>query len=702
MRQRGERYNPMDNLDNHLTPAQREAIAHRDGPLLVVAGPGSGKTAVIAHRTTRLLAAGVPARNLLVVTFTRAAAAEMKSRAEALAGRPAAGALFCTYHSLAYRILHRAEPGRRLSVLPEDAQFGILRALVHQLGLPVDEETVLTAQSEISRRANCADPAGFQPSGINREDFTRLLQGYAAEKQRRGVIDFDDLMTEAVRTLHQSLALLQRLRDQWQYLMVDEFQDTNLLQWELTRLLSEPRQNLCVVGDDDQAVYSWRGGSPDFLLDFPRVFPGCGVVKLEINHRCPAAVVKPASRLIARNTRRVEKRLQARPGSDGPAPQVLRPADSAAEATQVLQILDEGRRRGREYRDYAIIYRTHDQAHAVAQALVRAGIPCRTLGGLPNLYRRWVAQDVLAYLRLAAGDQDPALVAQIINRPNRYISRQALQAAAAGGGTLLPALAEAAGLARWQRERVVELGGHLRRLGTLTAPEAIAYVRAQIGYDDYIREYCEQKGGEVGEMLGLLAELAAGAPPVPVPAFLQQVESYGARRPETDTAEGDDAVTLVTCHRAKGLEFPVVILIGAVDGMMPHRSAETVEEERRLFYVAMTRTRAELYISAPRAREGREAKPSPFIAEAGLTDAQAPQPARAVPAGAPPGVPGLAARDDSLQPGTGVYHARYGRGRIESVDRDGGHLTVDFAGKRLSLDLQWCLHTPAFFRILPG
>jgi DNA helicase-2/ATP-dependent DNA helicase PcrA len=293
---------------------------------------------------------------------------------------------------------------------------------------------------------------------------------------------------------------------------------------------------------------------------------------------------------------------------------LLQPADSLEEAEEIARLV---RGAAAPYGDWAVIYRTNQQAHAIAQVLSREGIPFRSLGGLPNLYRRWPVQDLLAYLKAAAGD--PLAIEPVLNRPNRYLARAVVQEArriaAATGTGLLEAIGQTGLVRTWQLRPVEELQDHLRALRRLPAPDAIAYVRSVIGYDDYIREYASRAGGSPEEMLGLLAEVERTCPRLLLTAFLAQVEAFSAQA-DRQAPPGEGAVTLVTCHRAKGLEFRRVVVAGAVDRLLPHRGNPDREEERRLMYVALTRASEQLWLSAPRTYEGRECKPSPFLAEA--------------------------------------------------------------------------------------
>lgn len=763
-----------------LTPAQREAIAHVDGPLLVVAGPGSGKTTVITYRVAYLTeVVGIDPAALLVLTFTRVAADSMKARTAQVAGAQIANrVLFGTFHALCFRIL-RLVGGEPPKMLEEDEQLHLIRTLLRQIGQPTDDDALQNAMAELSRLRSSLDPLKeFVPHGLTKTDFQALVNGYTQAKAERGVVDFDDLLHQVVDLLHQRADLLEALRARFLYLLVDEFQDTNAVQWELVRLLSEPRRNLTVVGDDDQAIYGWRGASPDFLLDFPKQYPGAKQVTLDINHRCPPPVVQLSNRLAAENQHRFGKTIKASQKGGAPV-EFITPTDSLHEAEEVARLVKES---GRAPGDWAVIYRTNMQAHALAQVLDREGLPYQVMGGLPNLYRRWPVQDVLCYLRAAAGDR--MALEMVINKPTRYVSRQVLDAAKAKGplfnGDLLAAIEGTGLLKSWQLRPIEELADHLVQLAELNAPDAIGYVRTIIGYDDYIDQWAAKQGGSADEILGILTEVEKNAPKLSIPEFLHQVETWNAKA--RSRGGDEDVVTLVTCHKAKGLEYPCVVVAGAVDRLMPHKGAEDLEEERRLMYVAMTRAMEKLYLSAPLSWEGREVQPSPFLdealgrpkkakagaaagarataggrgtapagartagrtvaessraqsrfdqlasaaatkrsanAEAGLSEGQfgrspAETNSNSVRAYPKPGgrakktkygpyqEPDEAALPPVLGPGTKVHHQRHGEGTIESIDPNRHSVIIDFSGKRLSLDLAWCLQSPSFFRVLTG
>jgi len=714
-----------------LSPAQREAVAHVQGPLLVVAGPGSGKTTVITHRVAYLLeVAAVSPSALLVVTFTRAAADEMKGRTAVLVGSRATATTFGTIHALAYRILREAK-GQAPALLDEEAGLRLVRMAMRGLGLNTDDDALLQMCGEISAAKSSSDPGAHRPRLVAPAVFAKVLAAYEAEKARLGKLDFDDLLLECRRLLLERAEVLATCRRRWQFVLVDEFQDTNPVQYDILRLIAAPGDNFCVVGDDDQAIYGWRGATPRALLDFAAAYPRCRRVTLSVNYRSTGRILAAASACIAPGSGRFAKELTT-PRIPGTLPELWRPADSLEEARRVAQRVQQHVASGGSAADIGIIYRTNQQAHVLSLVLERESIPYRALGGVPNLYRRWPVQDVLAYLRLAAGQGEWDQLEQVINRPNRYVSRQVLAAArrlhAEKGVPPLRAVGATGLLPFWHVQRLDELADHLRRVSALQAPEAIAYVRSVLGYDDYLTEYHARAGGSAEETRGLLAEVQRAAPEADLPAFLAAVDGHRAETEWGNAGPGDSAVTLATCHKAKGLEFPLVVVCGAVDGLLPHRSSRDIDEERRLCYVAMTRARDTLVLSCPYRVEGREAVASPFVVDviphlASTTDSAPPPTPRPVPkpmsrsegrrggrskaaepapayrAARGPAGAATAKAHPQLQAGVGVWHHRYGQGRVESVDFERARITVNFSDRRVSLDLRWCLRTPESFRV---
>ncbi len=612
---------PGDNLTADLNPAQRQVVLHGEGPLLVVAGPGSGKTTVLTRRAARLVALGEEPRAILLITFTTAARDEMRRRLAALL--PAGSqADVSTFHGLCYRLVRAHHPERVRGLLDGSGQRRLVGRLLMQLArerrrqgaVPPDADAAALDQAltDLSRLRNAGlratDPGAPTPQGLRRDDLAALAAAYATVKEEQGTLDFDDLLWEALDILDDP-ALQHRCRERWRHVLVDELQDVNRPQWAMLCRLRAPAGNLCAVGDPDQAIYGFRGASPEHLLGFARDFPGATRVVLDRNYRSLPAILARSNAVITRNRQRIAFAMHAAREEQG---QVRgRQFDSSEDeaawvARDVAARVGPG---GVPAAEVAVVYRTTAYPFLVLQALEQAGLPLRVLGGVTTPFAHPAAQDVLAYLRLAAGERDAALLRRIANRPARYISGDAL-AKVAGSADPVAALATLPGLPGWVREPVRRLQDGLRRCAALPPQAAIALIRGDLGYDAYLRSEGDAEAAAVVEE----AQQAAAAQAT-LPAFLDWVRRVGERA-RAAAGHGDEAgVTLTTTHSAKGLEFRAVYVLGCQEGHLPHRrSAGTlagVEEERRLFYVALTRAKDEAVCTWV-------GEASRFLVEAGL------------------------------------------------------------------------------------
>lgn len=604
-----------------LTRDQAAAASHQEGPCLVLAGPGSGKTRVLVARLARLLAAGVPPEGLLAITFTRAAADEMRSRLAGQVGAPARQVGLYTFHGLAYRMLRLAGPVPR--ILREQEQAQILRPLLREAHLPTDTLALEALTTDLTRYAGDLAPEDFTPAACSRERFFALRTAYQRAKLRLRAWDFDDLLTRSWELLRES----DRWRNAWQrrlqHILVDEFQDTNRVQWEILQLLSRPPYNLFCVGDEDQAVYGWRGARPDFLLQFPQAYPGARILHLRENFRSLEALVRPAARLVGQNRSRFAKELRAaRPGGRGP--QLWQPPDLRGAYSDLIAHLQEAQRQGAAGR-WAVLYRTHHQAFGLIARLEEAGLPVHILGGRPNPFQRWMARDLLAYLRAAWGEATLPEWQRLLRRPVwPGLSQEVVGELAAHRlrpDQVLPWL-QVNGPHPAAR-RAAELQELLARLRETPAGGVVAFVLDQLEYRRYIDQYCAWSGADRREALAHLAALGEMADPAAPGRALLEMADGGWQRDETGADRPRaDAITLSTFHRAKGLEWDGVVVWEALEGLTPHDSAlaggPALEEERRLFYVAITRARQELILVVPQTLGMDRAEPSRFLSEMGL------------------------------------------------------------------------------------
>ncbi len=709
-----------------LNPVQQEAVRHQDGALLVLAGAGSGKTRVIAHRIAYLVAGGVDPRRILAVTFTNKAAGEMAQRVAAiLAGRGGRPPLVATFHSTCARILrveipHLGYP-RSFVIYDEDDRRALIKECYRELGLDERALTPAAAIARISRAKNQLlgpDEVRDAARGPREAEVARLYARYAARLRDLGALDFDDLLGLTVELFTRHPAVLDYYRELWRYVLVDEYQDTNAAQYRLLRQLTAGHGNLCVVGDPDQSIYRFRGADLRNILDFERDFPGCRVVRLEQNYRSTGRILEIAGAVIAHNQARKEKGLWTENAPGEPA-RLFQARDEAEEALWVARTVSELRGAGLTLDGIAILYRTNAQSRVLEDAFRVAGLPYHIVGSV-RFYERKEVKDALAYLRLATNPADDLAFRRALGAPSRGIGPATLarlEALAAPAGT--PLLATAAGAAetlggrggRGLRE-FARLIGRLAEVLATPGPlgARVAAVIDEAGLRDALRREgtaeAEGRLENLDELVVAAEEFAARPEGGDLAAFLDSVALISD---VDELQEGRASVTLMTLHSAKGLEFPAVFLTGLEEGVFPHGrtldDAEGVEEERRLAYVGLTRAKQRLFLSYALERRlggyaGRR-EPSRFLLEM-PGDAVVPVGGRrgpTAPSSRPGGWPGRVAEpgpdpdpadDYPFRVGARLRHASWGDGILTGIQKDGDDVvvTVNFAAvgrKRLLL-----------------
>lgn len=602
-----------------FSKAQTQAIMHKDGPMMVLAGPGSGKTTVITHRIQYLTKEyGIDPGDILVITFTRAAAEEMRERYEALTGG-GSRVTFGTFHSIFFRILKLAYRYTADNIVREDQQMQFVRELAQAGGLEPEDENEFAASilSEISSvkgerialehyySKNCPDAV-----------FRQLYAGYEEKMRRAGLIDFDDMMVLCLELFTERKDILSAWQRRYRYILIDEFQDINRLQYEIVRMLAKPEDNLFIVGDDDQSIYRFRGAKPEIMLGFERDYPGAGRILLDVNYRSTEEIVAPALRLIGENQKRFSKAIHTtgRHGKNVITKLWQDPGEeNLAIAREIQLYLQSGVRPG----DIAVLYRTNAGPRFLMEKLMEYNLPFRTRDTVPNLYEHWISRNILTYIRIAMGSRAREDILQVINRPKRYISRDAMPDETVSFEKMKAFYAEK----DWIAERIESLEGDLRAIARMSPLAAVNYIRQGIGYDEYLIEYAafrRMRPEELLETADELKESAAGFKTFDewfahIEAYKEELLRQAAQR-RTET----DAITLATMHSAKGLEFPIVYILDANEGITPHSRAmldEDMEEERRLFYVAMTRAKTRLHVYAVRERYHKKAEVSRFVWE---------------------------------------------------------------------------------------
>ena len=646
--------------------AQMTALEHRDGPMMVLAGPGSGKTTVITHRIKRLLEAGVDPSGILVITFTKAAATEMKERflrlareedekrkqAEQRAGGSRTGAeksffgtadpgprrreacgtsleaagsrvSFGTFHSVFYHILKWAYRFPAGNVISGEEKRQYFKKFLDESEMEVEDEAEFISSiiNEISYvKGERLDLKYYYSQNCPEEWFKKLYDGYDEMLKTTGKIDFDDMLVMCHELFTERKDILAAWQKKFKYILVDEFQDINLLQYQVVWMLALPENNLFIVGDDDQSIYRFRGAKPEIMLGFEKDFPGTKRVLLGTNYRSTKEIVETSLRLIEHNKVRFEKKLEPFRGSGRPVD--FRVFDNPGhEMDTVAQSIRAYHDAGYQWSEIAVLFRTGANSGLMAERLMGYNIPFKLRDVIPNLYSHWIAKDLFAYMEIAAGSRKRSDFYRIMNRPNRYFSRDAFDTPIVSFDRLKSFYQDR----DWMEERICDLEADLRAMAPLKPVAAVNYIRKAIGYDDYLRSYAEfrrMKPEELFETADKLAESAAEF------ATFAEWKEHAARYEEElkkqnqeEREETKDRVTLSTMHSAKGLEYPVVFVVDANEGIVPHHKAglpADIEEERRLFYVALTRAKDRLHVAAVKERYHRKTDVSRFVEEAGL------------------------------------------------------------------------------------
>lgn len=599
-----------------VSNAQHQAITHGAGPAIVLAGPGSGKTLVITQRVRYLIEAyHVRPQEILVITFTKAAAQEMQSRFQALSRQR--GVTFGTFHAVFFHILKYAYHYSAANILTEEKKYQILQRLLSESGLHFEDEkeTLSEIASEISVVKNEQIPLEhYYSKSCPEEMFRGFYRKYEEMHRREGLLDFDDMMTMTYELLTQRADILAAWQRHYRYILVDEFQDINLLQYAILRLLADPERNLFIVGDDDQSIYRFRGAKPEIMLNFPKDYPDAKQIVLDRNFRSVASVIRAAQLVIRENTKRFAKRaVHVRKGQG--QIDIREFSGQEHESLYLIKKVQESLAGGIPPNEIAVLYRTNQGARPYAERLMEFNIPFEMRDALPNIYEHWIAKDLFAYLHLARERLDRAEFLQVMNRPKRYIARDAIDAKVISLETLRTYYEDN----DWMLDRIDRLELDLRMLKDMAPYAAVNYIRYGMNYEEYLQEYAKARRMKPEELTDILDEIQDGCRPFKtVEAWYEHLTAYKERLLEQrGKKERDpDAITLATLHSAKGLEFQEVFLVDVNEGTIPHRKASMeadLEEERRLFYVGMTRAKDRLHLFYVRERYGKRVDPSVFL-----------------------------------------------------------------------------------------
>lgn len=619
-------YNLSEELVKGMNPPQAEAVKHTDGPLLIMAGAGSGKTRVLTHRVAYLMASKqIAPWNILAITFTNKAAREMKDRIARLVGGVADDIWISTFHSMCVRILRRdidrIRYDRNFSILDSSDQLTAIKQVLKELNLDPKKYEPRTLLAMISNHKNelrtPQDAAALVGNNPYEKVISDVYTAYEKKLKQNNVLDFDDLIMKAIQLFQEAPDVLAFYQKKFQYIHVDEYQDTNRAQYTLVKLLAEAHENLCVVGDSDQSIYRWRGADIANILTFEKDYPSAHVILLEQNYRSTKRILEAANGVIQNNSSRKDKKLWTE-NVEGEKLLLHVASDDRDEAFFIINQMKELRQEGIDYGEMAVLYRTNAQSRGLEEMLLKSNIPYKMVGGT-KFYERKEIKDILAYLRLIANPDEDISFVRVVNEPKRGIGAATVDKlgdfAGMQGVSLMEAIRdiELSGIAPRTATKLTEfrqLMVDLRQMADyLSISELIEEVLKKSGYEEMLKIEktleAESRLENLQEFLSVAQNFEKESDEQTLVAFLTDLTLVS----DLDTLEEVDElhqVTLMTLHSAKGLEFPVVFLIGMEEGLFPHSRAlndpEEMEEERRLAYVGITRAEKRLYLTRAQSR----------------------------------------------------------------------------------------------------
>lgn len=611
-----------------LNRGQDEAIKHGNGPCMVLAPPGSGKTLIVTERTRYLIEeSGVRPDQILVITFTRYAAREMKERFERLTAGKNYPVTFGTFHSIFYGILKCAYGIGANNLMSEKESSVLLQKVLDQTDIEStpevedEEELVRELLREVGMVKNgLCHLKDFHSKYLTQDEFAEVFRSYEHQKKELKKFDFDDMLVQCYALFRKKPEILQGWQKRFQYILIDEFQDINRVQYEVIRMLAAPRYNLFVVGDDDQSIYGFRGAKPELMLYMKQEFPSLRTISLTVNYRSTEFITGAAARVILHNDTRFYKRVQSfrGRGQNVHVQEVLDEQEEAQYVTEEIQKkLDQGIKPG----EIAVLFRAAVQARMISEILSEHRIPFEMRDYVTNFYRHFIVKDMMAYLQLAAGKRDRSLFLTICNRPLRYLARNSMENRQVNFEDLRKFYCDK----DWMLDIIDQFDVDVRMMKNMAPYAAIQYIRKKIGYDDFLKEYAEKHQISWKKLMDVMAELEERSKnfksydewEIHIAKYTQELEEQQAKARKIK-GERENKVQLMTIHSAKGLEFEDVFVIHANEGEIPHQKAEKkdeIEEERRLFYVALTRAKNNLCISYITQKNGNSIKPSRFVEE---------------------------------------------------------------------------------------
>lgn len=603
-----------------LNPSQVQAVIHKDGPCMVLAGPGSGKTLTITKRIEYLIGKHhVSPEEILVITFTKAASIEMKERFVRLCGQKAGPVTFGTFHGIYYGILKWAYRMNASNILSEEQKYQLLKQVIGRMEIDIDDEKdfLQGIAGEIGNIKNNQIPlAEYESLNCSEEVFREIFEQYEKERKRLKKIDFDDMLVLVYELFKKRPDILSMWQRKFRYILIDEFQDINQVQYDVIRMLAAPENNLFIVGDDDQSIYRFRGARPDIMLGFKKDYPDTKEILLDVNYRSTKAIVNGAARVIRHNVNRYPKQIITT-NERGETVHIQEVRHPIEESKYVVSQIQEAKKRGIPSSEIAVLFRTNVEARALAETFMEYNMPFRMKERMPNLYEHFIAQDLTTYLKMALGDRSRKSFLAIMNRPNRYIGRDSVEGTTISFESLRKFYCDK----DWMLDRIDQLEVDFRILKNMAPYGAIQYIRKHIGYDEFLKEYAAFRKINMEDLKEVLREIEERAKAFrTIEEWFTHIEEYSEelKRQSQQKETDPEAITFMTMHGSKGLEFDLVFIIGANETITPYKKAETkeeVEEERRMFYVAMTRARKKLIISYTKERNGKSMAQSRFVGE---------------------------------------------------------------------------------------
>ncbi len=610
---------------------QLQAIMHMEKPLLVVAGPGSGKTTVIVNRVKNLLEQGISGRRILVITFTKLAAQEMSLRFNNLINLSnpdtsisnTFGVTFSTFHSLFFKILKSTYNLNQEDIILDEEKIRVIEEIVKEKNIQLDnsEDKIKKLVSEIGvcKNSLCI-PENYDPINVQKGEFLEIIKAYDFYKKENKKVDFDDMAQLCYNTFTQKPNALEFWQNQYDYILIDEFQDINAAQYECIKLLNRT-DNIFAVGDDDQSIYKFRGAKPEFLRNFIKDFEDCKQILLNTNYRSTDEIIKLTNKIINRNKNRILKEIKGTL-KNGNKPKVLESDDVTSEAKKIGNKILQCKESGINFEDISVIYRTNIQARTFVDIFTDLDIPYVLRDNIPLINDHFIAKDIFAYLKLAIDINDNESAARIINKPTRYISKNIIRDFSKKDNLIYNIIYQS-GLEKWQLTKIDDLIQDLNVLKRLPPFECILYIRQRIGFDEYVKEFSDYRNISADAYIEILDELQEKSKQyktiqdffIGLEAEKDLIlEAYEENKKSFDTKK--KGVVLTTMHSSKGLEFDTVFIVGAVEGLIPLASPKNVlelEEERRLFYVGLTRAKNNLYISYSNTRFEKPTELTQFL-----------------------------------------------------------------------------------------